>query len=247
MKTLAPLLILASVAGCSTTAPLPKAESPRFAAVLVPAPAELKLERIVIRAVHGQVQYWDGNLWAGLRPNMVLTNGVQIRPSADSSVDLFGGYCVSMRLMADHSQNVKAFLVHCGRASQATPIVRSSADNAIPGSVLEPSAPPMPQTPAGQVLAPPGAADVAIGTDGKVWVVTGELMLTGDGKTHLLRVGQYFDANTGQVRGETRSKPGRTPIISRTPGPAEIVSAPRAVLFDGGLENARRDLCWLGQ
>jgi len=137
MKTLAPLLFLAAVAGCSTTAPLPKAESPQFAAVLVPAPAELKLERIVIRAVHGQVQYWDGNLWAGLRPNMVLTNGLQIRPGADSSVDLFGGYCVSMRLMADHSQNVKAFLVHCGRASQATPIVRSSANIAIAGSVQE--------------------------------------------------------------------------------------------------------------
>jgi hypothetical protein len=247
MKTLAPVLILAAVAACSTTAPLPKAQSTPFAAVPVPVPAELKLERVVIRAVHGQVEYWDGHLWAGLRPNLVLTNGVQIRPGADSSVDLFGGSCVSMRLMADHTQKVTAFLVHRGRASQATPTAPSSAGQAIPCSVQQPSAPCLPQIPAGQVLGPSRAADVAIGADGKVRVITGELMLTGDGKTHLLRVGQYFDANTGEVRGEIRSQPGLTSIMSRTSGPAEILSAPRAVLFDGGLENARRGVCWLGQ
>lgn len=114
-------------------------------------------------------------------------------------------------------------------------------------SVQEPSAPPIPQIPAGQALGPSRAADVAIGADGNVRVITGELMLTGDGKTHLLRAGQYFDANTGEVRAEIRSKPGLTSSLSRTPGPAEIVSAPQAVLFDAGLENARRGLCWLGQ
>lgn len=247
MKSLAALMVLAVVSGCGTTAPLRKSDPPPTAAFPVPVPAELALERVVIRAVHGQVQYWDGHLWAGLRPNMVLSNGVQIRPGADSYVDLFGGHCVSVRLMADHSQNVKAFLVCRGRASQATPAVPSSDDTAFACSVQQPSAPSAPQNPAGRVLEPSGTADLAIGADGKVRVIAGELMLTGDGKTHLLRDGQYFDASTGEVRREIQARPGLTPIASRNLGSTGILSAPHTVLFDGGLENARRGACRLGE
>ena len=245
VKTFAALLILVAVSGCSTTARLPKAESPQFAAGHVPT--ELKMGSIVIRAVHGQMQYWNGNSWAGLRPNMELSNGIQIRPGADSSADLFGGPCASMRLTADHNQNVNAFLVHWGRPSPTAPTAGSSAGNAISSSVPAPGVPASAEIPAGEVPAASGRAEVAIGTDGKVRVIAGELMLTGDGKTHLLRVGQTFDSITGEVHGGIRSKPALRSFMSRTAGPAEIVSVPRAVLFDAGLENARRGILWLGE
>ena len=245
VKTFAALLTLAAVAGCSTTAPLPKAESPRLAAVHVPA--ALNFESIVIRAVHGQMQYWNGNSWAGLRPNLVLSNGVQIRPGADSCADLFGGPCASMRLTADHNQNVKAFLVHWGRRLQAAPTAGSSAGDALSSSAPAPCAPASAQIPAGEAPGSSGPAEVAIGTDGKVRVIAGELTLMGDGKTHLLRVGQCFDAITGEVHGGIRSKPALTSFMSRTAGRAEIVSAPRAVPFDGGLANARRGIFWFGE
>ena len=36
--------------------------------------------------------------WASLRPNLVLTNGVQIRPVPDSSVIFLAGRCLSLCL-----------------------------------------------------------------------------------------------------------------------------------------------------
>jgi hypothetical protein len=148
-----------------------------------------------------------------------------------------------MRVMADHSQNVKAFLVHRARVSQQTPFARSSGATAIACSVQEPCAA---QMAAGAVMGPGAAADVAIGADGNVRVITGELTLTGNGKTYLLHDGQSFDANTGDVRGETRSKPGLTPFASRTFAWTDLASGPHTVLFDGGLENARRGICSIG-
>src|SRR5579862_7324317 len=114
MKTLVAFMSLAAVA-VSATAPWAKAEVAPNAAVRVPVVAELEMDTVEIRAVHGQVEYRDGNLWAALRPNMVLNSGVQIRPGADSSLDLFGGDGVSMRLTADHNQKIRAFVVRRSR------------------------------------------------------------------------------------------------------------------------------------
>jgi hypothetical protein len=223
MRSLGAILGLAAVAACSTAALLAKAEAERSAEDRVPVAAKLELDGVVTQAVHGQVQYGDGRFWAALRPNMVLTNGVQIRPGADSSCDLFGGDGVSMRLVADHNQKITAFLVGRGRAWESAASVRSSGSHAI------------------------ACAAAAIGAGGKVRINSGEMILTENGKTHLLRAGEQFDPYTGEVRGEIQSQPGPAPIPSWAAGQAEIVSAPRAVPFDGGLENARRGIRWLGE
>jgi hypothetical protein len=200
MKSLPTILILTVLAAASTTTALGKAGPSQAGAAPAPLVAKLELNRVVIRAVHGPVQYWDGSLWAALRPNLVLTNGLEFRPGADSSFDLFGGEGVCMRLTADHRQKIRAFLVRCGKVSES------------------------------------GAAG-ALGADGRVRVDTGEMVLTGNGKTYRLHVGEYFDATTDEVRDDASLPSAR----------ADVASAPRALAFDAGLAKARRGIYGLNE
>jgi hypothetical protein len=235
MKNIAAMLSLVALSGCSTIEPSHKADPPRPAKLQSPTEPASALASMDIRGVHGQVEYWNGTLWAGLRPNMVFTNGTQIRPGADSYVDLSAGRCVTVRLMADNRMNVTALMVRHGKTRTAP---------ATDGSVIPASGEAL-QIQAGGVMGRLRGADFAIYSDGNVQAVSGEVMVTGGGKTCHLRDGQCLDANIDGSESGSRSS-----LQEVSPQPVcacLVVCVPQPERFELGMANPWRGTARLGE
>jgi hypothetical protein len=236
MRLITAILILAFGAGCGTTSPSRKTGLTRPPLDPVGSPAALETGTVDIIGVHGQVKYWDGSLWSALRPNMVLTNGAQIRPGADSTVNLRHDHCVTVRLLADHALNVQALVVRHLKG-----VGNTSAAPALEGGAIPFSTAPAPgsaalQIQAGGVMGRSRDADFAFYSDGRIEAVTGKVTVTERGKTWALRDGESLAPRAGTP--ESISEPGQTIAQSGDGGAWLVVSVPKAQIFELGTMNS---------
>ena len=222
MKTHLALLILAVAAGCSTQSPLSKPAETAPPVVLSALPADLNSGTVDILGLHGQVQYWDGNRWATLRPNMLLTNGAQLRPGPDCYVNISCNHVVTIRLETDHRQNLQAYVVrHLGGVEVAS---------------VTSSAPPALRIHVGGVNGRAHNADFAIFTNGNVEALRGQMMVMGGGKSWGLNDGDYLDAEAGKVAQSSLGR-GQSTRILRPTGACLTVSVPKSKFYDLGMND----------
>jgi len=212
MRILSTILILAACVGCGTTSPSRKAELPTVPRARASLPEDLEAGTVDILGVHGPVEYWDGVVWSPLRPNMVLTNGAQLRPGADSCVNLRHDHCVTVRLTTDHRHNVEALVVRHLRGVDVVPPAPALEGGAISFSTAM-------QVQAGGMMARRSDADFAFYPDGKVEAVKGAVRVTGRGRTWALRNGDALE--TGAETPEKESPAG----LAKDGAPGEMMAA----------------------
>jgi hypothetical protein len=224
MKSLAAILVLLALAGCGTNS----------------RTSEFRPGSATVRAVIGEVQYWNGEVWDRLRVNLDLTNGSRIRTGPASRTYLSVGRRATVKLFEGTEAELTAMMVrhHVGR--DATRTVLELRQGSILGSIKESSPDSEFQVRSGAVTLDLRAGDFQFSAERRVQSIIGEMTVQASGKTYQLSTGEYFDLKKNEV-GKLPS-----PIIIEVPyypwtnmssgsWPGSSSLSP----FDRGLQNAR--------
>jgi hypothetical protein len=183
MKSLAAILVLLALAGCSTDSRIPE---------FIPAGA-------IVRSVHGEVQYGNGKVWNRLRVNMDLTSGTQIRTGHDSETSFQIDPAARLILSADSEVDLTEMMVRRLKHDTSTRTTLELRQGAILGYGGKLSPESYFQIRGNGVTAEVRGGDFRLTADGSMEAVAGEMTVWTGGKTYQLHAGEFFDPKKNEV------------------------------------------------
>jgi hypothetical protein len=256
MKSLAAILVLLAVAGCSTDSRAPAHPPPAHPPEPVSAayPDYLGTNSqsegfapvgAVVRSLHGDVQYGNGISWQPVRVNLMIPGGSRIRtgPGSDAYLSL-AGTSATVKLTADSDVELASMMLRSQPGGNATRIALELHQGALLGSVKKLSAESAFQVRGGGVTMKLREGDFQMSAEGRVEAVRGAITVQAGEKTYQLQTGKYFDAKkdeVGKVPGEFLT--GTFVIMPVSPSaPSAWPGSSSLSPFERGLENARHGL-----
>jgi len=213
MKTLAAVLVLLALAGCSTES-RPPAIIPQLVSDSSPFPefsiadsetAGFKPAKAIVRAVLGEVQFGNGGAWDRLRINLELANGTLIRTGHGSSTYVqVNGFISTIRVTEDSELDLTEMM---GRNTDATRTALEDATRTalevrkgtILGSVRRLSSESAFQVRGGGVTLKVHGTDFQMSAEGRADMITGAATVTSDGKSYKVTTGECFDPKKNEV------------------------------------------------